>query len=313
MVYNCNIDGVNVGERYGVFISKGGYDNILCFPAMKAPDQNDWSEEDGIEADLSDPHLEALTAEITFVVSGTQSFVGDFIEFVTSPGRHNLRIESLKRSWVVRVVSNQDVKDYRGYNVTGFSLQFSVDRPVIPVAIGSPAGGGLEIPVSAYEIDGISLDQFGIFIEEGRDEVLKMPAIKKTLSSSYRTEDGIEYDADLVKFSSKDVTLKGCFIASDITRFWTCYDSFFGLLVQSGMRTMFVDYMGEEYPCFYKTSKDFSVKALSDYVIVSFSVTLVFAVFRIGAMDYLLSSEVGELIVLEEDGETCIDMKIYAN
>ena len=254
-----------------------------------------------------------MTAEITFVVSGAQTFVGDFIEFVTSPGRHALWIESLKRSWVVRVVSNQDVKDYRGCNVTGFSLQFSVDRPVIPAVIGSPAGGGLEIPVSAYEIDGISLDRFGIFIEEGRDEVLKMPAIKKTLSSSYRTEDGIEYDADLVKFSSKDVTLKGCFVASDITRFWKCYDCFFGSLIQPGMRRMFVDYMGEEYPCFYKTSKDFSVKDLSDYVIVSFSVTLVFAVFRIGAMDYLLSSEAGELIVLEEDGETCIDMKIYAN
>lgn len=313
MVYNCSIDGVNVGERYGVFISKGGYNNILCFPAMKAPDQNDWSEEDGVEVDLSDPHLEALTAEITFVVSGERAFVGDFVEFVTSPGRHAFRIESLKRTWVVRVVTNQEIKDYRGSNVTSFSLQFSVDRPILPAGIGSPAGGGLEIPVSAYEIDGISLEQFGIFIESGRDEVLKMPSIKKTLTSSYRTKDGIEYDADLVKFSSKDVSLKGCFIASDITRFWSCYDAFFGSLIQPGMRSLFVDYMGEEYPCFYKTSKDFSVKALSDYVIVSFSVTLVFAVFRIGAMDYLLSSEAGELIVLEEDGETCIDLRTYAN
>lgn len=310
MVCNFTIDGVNIGERFGIFISRGGYNKLLAFPSIKDPESNDWPEEDGIEVDLSDPKYGAVTAEITFVAGDRNFFVSDFIYFMSTPGRRVLRVISLDREWVVRLLTNPQLTDYIG--VTSFSLEFSIDDPVLP-SLSAPEGGGIILPASVYELDGIPFDRFGIVIEKGRDDIIKMPAIKKTLSSSYRTSNGLEYDAELVKFSSKEVTLKGCFIASDITRFWACYDAFFSALIQPGLRSLYVDYMGEEYPCYYKKSDDFEIKDLAAYTIVNFSVTLVFPVFRIGEMDYILSSEKGELIVLEEDNETFIDMRIYAN
>lgn len=308
MVYNFTIDGVNIGDRFGVFISRGGYNELLAFPTIKDPESNDWPEEDGIEVDLSDPKYGAITARISFVAGNRNVFVSDFIDFVSTPGRRILRIRSLGREWTVRLLSNPQLTDYIG--VTSFSLEFSIDEPVLP-SFSNPVGGGLNLPVSAYELDGISFDRFGIVIEKGRDEIIKIPAIKKTLSSSYRTSNGIEYDAEHVKFSSKEVTLKGCFIASNISRFWDCYDAFFGALIQPGLRSLYVDYMGEEYPCYYKKSDNFEIKDLSAYTIVSFSITLVFTVFRLGEMEYLLAAEDGCLIVCQ-DGDTLIDMKCYA-
>nr|WP_129729897.1 hypothetical protein [Parabacteroides goldsteinii] len=308
MVYNFTIDGVNIGERFGVFISRGGYNELLTFPSIKDPESNDWPEEDGIEVDLSDPKYGAVTAEISFVAGNKNVFVSDFIDFISTPGRRVLRVISLCREWVVRLLTNPQLTDYIG--VTSFSLEFSIDDPVLP-SLSDPVGGGINLPASAYELDGIPFDRFGIVIEKGRDDVIKMPAIKKTLSSSYRTSNGIEYDAELVKFSSKEVTLKGCFIASDIARFWACYDAFFAALIQPGLKSLYVDYMGDEYPCYYKKSDDFEIKDLSSYVIVNFSITLIFTVFRLGEMEYLLAAEDGCLIVCQ-DGETLIDMKCYA-
>ena len=308
MVYNFTIDGINMSERFGVFISRGGYNKLLTFPSVKDPESNDWPEYDGIEVDLSDPKYGAVTAEISFVAGNRNIFVSDFINFVSMPGRRVLRIISLGREWVVRLLTNPQLTDYIG--VTSFSLEFSIDDPVLP-SLSDPEGGGINIPVSAYELDGIPFDRFGIVIEKGLDDIIKMPAIKKTLSSAYRTSNGIEYDAELVKFSSKEVTLKGCFITSDIPRFWACYEAFFGALIQPGLRYLYVDYMGDEYPCYYKKSDDFEIEYLSAYTIVSFSITLVFTVFRLGEMEYLLAGEDGCLIVCQ-DGETLIDMKSYA-
>lgn len=308
MVYNFTVDGINIGERFGVFISRGGYNKLLTFPSIKDPESNDWPEVDGIEVDLSDPKYGAVTAEISFVAGDRNVFVSDFVDFVSTPGRRVLRINSLGREWVVRLLTNPQLTDYIG--VTSFSLEFSIDNPILP-SLSDPVGGGIYLPDSVYELDGIPFDRFGIVIEKGRDDIIKMPAIKKTLSSSYRTSNGIEYDVELVKFSSKEVTLRGCFIASDISRFWACYDAFFGALIQPGIRSLYVDYMGDEYPCYYKKSDDFEIKDLSAYTVVSFSITLVFTVFRLGEMEYLLAAEDGCLIVCQ-DGETLIDMKCYA-
>ena len=55
---NLYIDDLNVLGRFGCRVTRGGYNDLLAFPAMKEPEKNDWPEEDGIEVDLSDPKLQ---------------------------------------------------------------------------------------------------------------------------------------------------------------------------------------------------------------------------------------------------------------
>ena len=52
---NFFIDGLNAYDAFGVWIVKGGYKDLLKFPAMTEPEKNDWPEEDGVEVELSDP------------------------------------------------------------------------------------------------------------------------------------------------------------------------------------------------------------------------------------------------------------------
>lgn len=47
---NLYIDDLNVLGRFGCRVTRGGYNDLLAFPAMKEPERNDWPEEDGILA-----------------------------------------------------------------------------------------------------------------------------------------------------------------------------------------------------------------------------------------------------------------------
>ncbi|MCF0234800.1 MAG: iron hydrogenase small subunit [Thermoguttaceae bacterium] len=49
MVRNIFIDGTDCRATFGVWVLKGGYDDLFSFPAMKEPDTNDWAEHDGEE------------------------------------------------------------------------------------------------------------------------------------------------------------------------------------------------------------------------------------------------------------------------
>ena len=63
---NCYIDNVSTCNQFGVWVTRGGYSDLLAFPAMREPDYTDWPEHDGIEVDLSAPILEEKTVDITF-------------------------------------------------------------------------------------------------------------------------------------------------------------------------------------------------------------------------------------------------------
>ena len=52
-----------------------------------------------------------------------------------------------------------------------------------------------------------------------------------------------------------------------------------------------------------------NILSLSREVVVEFDLTLVFTVFRVGETEYILSAENGAWVVLENDGETVIDMR----
>ena len=43
------IDRIDAYISLGICITKGSYNNLVAFPAMKEPDKNDWPEEDGQE------------------------------------------------------------------------------------------------------------------------------------------------------------------------------------------------------------------------------------------------------------------------
>lgn len=301
---NCYIDGISTWDRFGVWVTKGGYSDLLTFPALVDPDKNDWPEEDGIEVDLSDPHLKEKEITISFLASKPNIDVCDFIAFISAPGYHTLRVPSLNREWRLRLSTH--TKNKRYLNACDFSLTFIEDIPIRPaIALPDP---GLLVRDCGYELDGVSFADYGVVIDAAKDELLKSPAAKKNLNRKVRTQDGQIYDTDILVFSSKETTFKCHFKAASIEKFWQCYDAFFSALIQPEERQLYVDFLSETYPCYYKKSTGFKILSLCGPVIVEFNLTLVFTVFRINEMEYLLATEDGRFI-LTEDGEHLIDMK----
>lgn len=293
---NCYIDGISTWEKFGVWVTKGGYSDLLAFPALVEPDKNDWPEEDGIEVDLSDPKIQPKEITISFLASNPSIDVSDFIVFISKPGYHTLHVPVLNREWRLRLLTQVQHKVYA--NACEFSLKFVEDIPVRPaVTLPDP---GLSVRDCGYELDGISFADYGIVIDTARDELLKSPVVKKNLNRKVKTKDGQIYDVDHLVFSSKESTVKCHFKAASIAAFWQCYDAFFSALIEPEERQLYVDSLGETYPCYYKKSSGFKVLSLREPVIVEFNLTLVFTVFRIGETDYLLATEDGFYIETED-------------
>lgn len=301
---NCYIDGQSIWNRFGIWVTKGGYSDLLVFPALVDPGKNDWPEEDGVEVDLSDPKLQEKEINISFLSSNPAIDVNDFIAFISSPGYHVLKVPVLEREWSVRLSTQTANKFYK--NACDFSLKFVEDKPLRRDAAPAP---GLFVRETGYELDGVSFADYGVIVDVAKDGLLKSPTVKTNLLSKISTADGQVYDAEHLVFSSKETTFKCHFKAASIAAFWRCYDAFFAALVKPEERDLYVDYLGDSFPCHYKKSSGFKVLKLSGPVIVEFNLTLMFTVFRIGETEYLLASE-DNFLIETEDGEYYIDMKV---
>lgn len=304
MINNLYIDGENARSRFGVWITKGGYNGLLSFPALKEPEENDWPEEDGVEADLSDPKLEEKEITISFL-SDSNMAATDFVAYLGLSGLHAFRIPSLGREWRLRLSDHPSNAAYP--LATSFSLKFVEDVPARPAAEGLP-DPGIRIPESRYKLDGVPFSDYGVIVDVSRSALLKAPAAKRNMNRTVSTEDGQIYDVEHLVFQKKEVTFKCHFKATSISSFWQCYDAFFGTLIKPGERRLYVEEIGKDYPCYYKSSSAFKLLSLSCVVIVEFNLTLVFTAFRLYETDYFLATEAGDWIVTE-DGEYFIDMK----
>ncbi len=304
------IDSVDIYDRYGVTIRKGGYKDLLTFPALKEPQKNDWPEEDGVEVDLDRPVLEVKTVTIPFIAADEAIEPGDFLNFISQPGYRTLSISSLGKEWKLRMTSHTE--HTKSYRHTVFSIQFTDDFPqgsrsdnYLPVE-EEVAGLG----TSVYRLDDVPFSYYGIVVEKGLSNILKAPSIKQNLTRTFVTSDGQVYDATVVVFNSKEVTLKSIFVTQSPEQFWECYTAFFNDLIKPGERQLYCDYTGEEYPCYYKRSGNFQIEQMEGRFICLFDLTLEFTSFRISETEYLLTTEDDNTVTLP-DGETAIDMQIF--
>ncbi|WP_106828060.1 leucine-rich repeat protein [Parabacteroides pacaensis] len=291
------IDGIDIYTTYGIFITKGGYNSLLTFPTLVDPDKNDWPDEHGLEVDLSNPVLKSREITITFWANNKLK-LNEFVTFLGQAGYRHFSIAELGKEWDLRL-SKQNKNDIL-CEISEFSLVFVEDKVTRKTDVSSP-GGGVPILSSSYQIDGTSLEGYGIVISSGENDILKMPSIKQNLTCSFSTSDGQVYDTGKVYFSEKEVTLSGTFFASDISRFWSCYEAFFFNLIRPGERRIYVDQTGEEYPCYYKKSSNFKIISLRGRVVVDFSFTLVLTSCKANNTEYFLATEDGAFITTEDD------------
>lgn len=308
------INGVDAYVRYGVFVEQYGYKDIVQYPALKAVESNNWLEEDGIEADLSDPKLDTKQFNVSFC-RDMRKTIDEFIDVLGKVVYNDFYFVELRRSYRLRLVSHPSKNMLR--NLEKFSLQFADDFPLQDYEYQSPLL--CNVTQSQYEIDGNSFADYGVWILKGSDEEIeKSPAVKKNLLVNLRGKNGAIYYGEEVVFEAKDVTIKCLLKTSSLMTFWRNYDALLFRLVQPGERQFYSDRLGEEFPCYYKSSSVTRFDILLNGVVwCEFTLTFVFTCFRVGEIVYLLASEDNELIMLEELDEennpVYVDLKYYGD
>lgn len=260
------IDGVEAWSCYGAWVLQGGYGGLLSYPPVKEPDTNDWKEEDGLECDLSAPKLSAME----IALSGPRRDVPGFMGRMSAVGVRQLGFPTLGRTFALRYEECTSYRKYAG--LEALRLRFSMDAPDRE-GLWAWKPAGVRVPVSAYTLDGVGLEHYGLFVEAGREELLRPAGLKRQLAREVSTLDGREYDTGMVSRREKAVTFKCCMKAADMERMWSCRDSFLAALTAPGWRTL--RYGGRSYESRYLSAQGFRFAALRrGLVMVEFEVTL---------------------------------------
>ena len=85
MTGRFKIDGKDAWTQWKVGVCEGGYNQFVCFPAMKEVETNDWNEYDGLEADLMSPVGDGRTFVMDFFCSGSGSDMESFLSYLRTP------------------------------------------------------------------------------------------------------------------------------------------------------------------------------------------------------------------------------------
>ena len=232
------IGSTDAWVAYKVGVVRGGYANLVQYPAVKNISYVDWPELNGIDPDLSAPKLSAKTnVSMNFFCanspSGTDSFCSCFepdsdltlvpigltlpLRFKNISSRNRVRtLELFTANFSLDSVSVEDWEDYANCSA-------------------ETTDPGVETQASGLTIDGDDISTYGIMPLKGASTAIDSPSsLKDNLIINSDTIDGILYpDTEVVK-SSRTVSIPLLLRASSKSRFWPNYLALLNTLVTPG-------------------------------------------------------------------------------
>lgn len=291
------IDSEDAYSLYGVFITAGGYNELVTFPPLKGVVGNNWAEEDGGEFDLSAPVLDTRELNIKFACHGAGAGFGAFIGLLSDMAYHTFDFREIGKTYRLRLVSQSNFSVAPGLGL--FTLKFADDFPLDGYTYREP-GDGIGSP-AGYTLDERSLADYGVcFLQGSEAEIQKSPAVKKNLLQNIASRGGAIYDGGQVTFQTKEVKVSCLMRAATLQMFWRNHHALLYDLTRPGERLLSVAGGDYEYPCYYKrcvVEKFFP----TGKVWFQFDLVLVFTSFRATGEETLLASEDYFLIITEQN------------
>jgi hypothetical protein len=305
MTGNFKIDGQDAFSLYRVYLTDGGYKDLLAYPSLKTPDYNDWAEEDGVEYDLDNPVLSSKELTLNFAFKGYDAKFGRFMQKLSDGAYHEFEFTEIGKNYSLRLVSQPSY--LRMWFSCVFSLRFSDDFPLAGYEYVLPQNTA--VSQQDYEIDGANFAAYGVSILRGsRSEVERSADVKKNLSQESKYRSGAIYDGGTVCYKTKDVKLNCVMIAQNLSQFWQNYNALLYDLIRPGERSFHSIISEADYACIYKSCTAQKV-SVSGVIWFQFVLTLTFNNFRVAREDdFLLSAENWKLIEKEE-GLKFIDLE----
>ena len=147
------LDGIDAYTSLGICVTKGSYNNLVAFPAIKELEKNDWPEEDGQEFDLSNIALNTSDISIEFAYMGSMG-IGGLIDKLSDLSYHEFRFPLIDRTYTLRLSSQNSYVINTGLEISKFTLtndfpreaNYEYQEPINDSDLPFPKG---------YELDGI--------------------------------------------------------------------------------------------------------------------------------------------------------------
>lgn len=298
------IDGHDAYLQWGVYVVLGGWNEAIAYAPLKTVEYNDWQEEDGIEADLSDPKLNTKEISLNFAYAGLYSRFIEFVNLLADGAYHEFNCTHIRRQFTLRMTQMPNLD--HAHTLGFVTIKFSNDFPLKGYRYKAPISN--VAMAEDYLIDGVPFTDYGCRILKGSlSEVMKAAAVKQNLLRNIATLPGAIYYGAVVTFKSKDVKLNCLMRADTLDELWRNYDALLFDLIRPNERLLEVSELEQTFPCFYK-SASVSEFYPEDKIWLAFTITLTFThSFRLEGDDYVLASEDG-IIIFTEDGENAIEM-----
>ena len=299
------IDGHDAYKRFGVYVVKGGFNNLISYPPLKDVDKNDWQEDDGIEVDLSSPVLNTREVSIKFAISGLFSSMFDFLELLSDGAYHTFDFYEIGRKYKLRLTQQPNLKTLKTLGHT--TLKFADDFPLSDYNYKTPSSN--IVATDDYSFDGIPFTNYGIRVLKGcYDEITKSAAVKSNLLRNITTVSGAVYDGMRVSYKSKDVELYCLMRAETLDELWRNYDALLFDLIRPNLRTLWVNDLEQEFPFMYKSCQVTKFYP-TDRIWLQFTLTITFTEdFRIKEGDIVLAAEDG-IVLITEDNKFAIESR----
>ncbi len=297
------VDGLDAYTTWGVYVTEGGWGELIAYPPLKTVKSNDWQEEDGLEVDLSAPVLGSAEPSIRFAFAGRFSRFHDFINHLASRSYHEFRCASIGRTYTLRMLQVPNFAQLRDLGTA--SVKFSNDFPLHGYTYQPPQSS--IFTVADYLLDGRPLSDYGCFLKQGTfAELMKPPAVKTNQVRNISTASGAIYNDTAVTFASKEVRLNCLMRADSLTQLWRNYDALLYDLTRPAERQLEVESAAHTYLCHYKRA-NVSAFYHTGKIWLEFQIALVITGNLRPSDDCLLSTEKGEFITTE-DTANAIDL-----
>lgn len=299
------IDGNDAYTEYGVYVVKGGWNELIAYPPLKSVESNDWQELDGIEADLSAPMLDTREIQLKVAFAGLDNRFFTLLELLSDESYHVFECAYIKRRYRLRLVSQPNLAAAKVIGTA--TLKFADDFPLSDYTYKKPASN-----VAAYDdytFDGVNFTTYGVRVLKGTlDEVMKTPTVKTNLLRNISTQAGALYDGKNVSYKNKDVKINCLMRADTLEELWRNYDALLYDLIRPNERKLWVDELGQEFLFYYKSCQVTEFYP-TDKIWLQFTLTVTFTtVLRIGDGDVVLASE-DKIVIFTQDDVNAIDVQ----
>lgn len=245
------IDGIDVYTQYGLYVPEQGYNELIQWASLKSVAVTDWHEENGVEPDLDAPVLASRMCTLWLNGATTPAKIDALVALLSDGAYHIVHALEIERRYRLRLVSSAPPTIVNGLYV--LELTFADDFPLSGYVYSAPSSSIGEC--DDMTIDGKLFTDYGVRILEGsRAEVTRIRDIKGNLTRDIATQNGVLYDAAVVRKREYDATIHCLMRAATLAELWNNYDALLYDLTRPQERYIGVKAEAKRYPCYYKSS-----------------------------------------------------------